>query len=167
MKENKTSFKDKWNEPLDKAEFKSILIKSIICMFLTAIVAGFLNYLFLYYNSTVLGAILIIPVFIGPIINRAIEKVHYKYYLIGFLLTLFGIFLANALAFILFNCLALNANLGQVFASANFYKFIFIYPIILFFHLSSVSSLVWAILELILYVICLFGVLYLIQFRKK
>lgn len=169
LKENE-SFKSMWNKKLDPEEHKKVLIKAIITAILVAIIAGFINYLLLYHNSNILGAILINGLFIGAIINKGIEKYHIRYSFLSVLLTLGSIILSNALTFIFFNAFTLKFGLGDILSSANFYKFTFIYPIHLLinaFKYNATSNYVYALLAIILHSASFLLAYFLPKFRKE
>ena len=152
MGNDKKSFKEQWNEELNKDDLKRVWLKGLVVCIAAIIVASFIDYLLFRINGSFFVGIILIGPFIGRTIGNTYEKYHIKYTLIALLYTLIGMILLNFFRLLLIYNFS---NLGSLLSSGETWFMIFLHPIraiVNAFRINEVANYFFSIIELLLYV---------------
>ena len=166
MENDKKSFKEQWNEELNKNDLKKVCLKGLVVCIAAIVVASFIDYFLFKINGSFFVGIILIGPFIGITISNSYEKYHIKYTLIALLYTLIGMILLNFFRLLLIYNFS---NLGSLLSSGETWFMIFLHPIraiVNAFRINEVANYFFSIIELLLY-IGTFFLAYILSKKKQ
>ena len=162
----KKTFKEKWNEPIDKNDLKKTLIRGLIGMILGVIIAVFIDLLLVRINANFCVGAMIVGSVIGLLISGGFKEYHIKYSLIAVCYTIVGLILLN-----LMRLLAINnfSNIGAILSSGDTYYLVFLYPIRIIHNairIGQFTNYIFAIIEFVIIIVSIF-VAYYVPLKKQ
>ena len=166
MENDKKSFKEQWNEELNKNDLKKVCLKGLAVCIAAIVVASFIDYLLFKINGSFFVGIILIGPIIGLTISNSYEKYHIKYTFIALLYTLIGMILLNFFRLLLIYNFS---NLGALLSSGETWFMIFLHPIraiVNAFRINEVGNYFYSIIELFLYVGAFF-LAYILSKKKQ